>query len=225
METVLTPKLTAVRKPRFELCAGHPALELVNSLDHRFRQEGPVERLADYTDLLRFAEQTRLLAPRQARRLAGSVRAEEAARALRSARELREALASACYAVVDGRRPADADLRTLERHFHGASRHRELRWEKATGGGGEPVRLKWHWGRYETCAELPVWMLSLAARELVISGSMDRVRPCAAQSCRWLFLDTSKSHARRWCDMKVCGNRMKARRFQARRRRDRARSP
>jgi predicted RNA-binding Zn ribbon-like protein len=31
-----------------------------------------------------------------------------------------------------------------------------------------------------------------------------------------LFLDTSRNHTRRWCDMKVCGNRMKARRFQAR---------
>jgi len=35
------------------------------------------------------------------------------------------------------------------------------------------------------------------------------------RECRWLFLDTSKNHTRRWCDMKVCGNRIKARRFKA----------
>jgi predicted RNA-binding Zn ribbon-like protein len=42
------------------------------------------------------------------------------------------------------------------------------------------------------------------------------VKDCGDPSCRWLFLDTSKNHTRRWCDMKTCGNRMKARRFQAR---------
>jgi predicted RNA-binding Zn ribbon-like protein len=42
------------------------------------------------------------------------------------------------------------------------------------------------------------------------------VRACGADTCRWLFLDTSRNHTRRWCDMKVCGNRMKARRFHER---------
>jgi predicted RNA-binding Zn ribbon-like protein len=28
-----------------------------------------------------------------------------------------------------------------------------------------------------------------------------------------MFVDTSKNHSRRWCDMKVCGNRVKARKF------------
>jgi predicted RNA-binding Zn ribbon-like protein len=46
---------------------------------------------------------------------------------------------------------------------------------------------------------------------------MARVRTCGVDTCRWLFLDTSKNHTRRWCNMKVCGNRVKARRFQARR--------
>jgi predicted RNA-binding Zn ribbon-like protein len=32
-----------------------------------------------------------------------------------------------------------------------------------------------------------------------------------------LFLDTTKNHTRRWCNMKICGNRAKARRFQERR--------
>ncbi len=206
------------KQPLFDLCGGHPALDFVNSLDHRFGPEGPVELLADYADLLRFAEQTRLVDARQARLLASSARPEAAAQALRSARQLREALASACYAVVDGRAPTGADIRTLQRHFHGASQHRELRWEKAGENRRRQTRLEWHWGRFSTHAELPVWILSLAARKLMTSGSMDRVRACAAETCRWLFLDTSKNHTRRWCEMKVCGNRMKARRFQARQR-------
>ena len=39
------------------------------------------------------------------------------------------------------------------------------------------------------------------------------VRQCASETCSWLFLDKTKNHRRRWCDMKSCGNRAKARRY------------
>src|SRR5260370_1112079 len=53
----------------FDLCAGHPALDFVNSLDNRFRQDGPVELLTSYGNLLRFMAETRLLSTQQARLL------------------------------------------------------------------------------------------------------------------------------------------------------------
>ncbi|MGE3889659.1 MAG: CGNR zinc finger domain-containing protein, partial [Vicinamibacterales bacterium] len=40
-------------------------------------------------------------------------------------------------------------------------------------------------------------------------------RACAAQDCRWWFVDETKNRSRRWCDMKICGNREKLRRFRA----------
>jgi predicted RNA-binding Zn ribbon-like protein len=208
---------TIEKRPSFELCGGHPALDFVNSLDKRFLEGGPVELLADYADLLRFAEQTRLLDTRQVRRLANSVNPGAAARTLRSARELREALAAAFYGSVDGHPPVAADIRTLERHFHSASGHRELRWEQAVENANGRPGMGWDWGRFETNAELPVWILSQTASQLMMSDAMDRIRACGVDTCRWLFLDTSKNHTRRWCNMRVCGNRMKARRFQARR--------
>ena len=199
---------TNEERPPYDLCGGHPALDFVNSLNNRFRDSGPIELLRDYADLLRFAEQARLLDPRQARRLAGTANPGAAARTLRSARELREALAAALYASVAGHAPLATDVRTLERYFHGASGHRELRWVQPG--------LEWDWGRFETSAELPLWILSQSASRLMMSDSTDQIRACGAETCRWLFLDTSKNHTRRWCNMKVCGNRMKARRFQAR---------
>jgi predicted RNA-binding Zn ribbon-like protein len=204
-------------QPLFELSGGHPALDFVNSLDDRFDEDGPVELLADYGDLLRFAEQTSLLDPRQVRQLGSSVSPDAAARALRGARELREAMAAAFYGGVDGHRPPPADIRTLERHFHAASAHQELRWKPPTENSSGRSEMGWDWGRFELHPELPVWIVSQTAAQLMMSDAMDRVRACGVQTCRWLFLDTSKNHTRRWCNMKVCGNRMKARRFQARR--------
>ena len=49
------------------------------------------------------------------------------------------------------------------------------------------------------------------------------VRICGADDCLWIFLDTSKNRTRRWCDMKQCGNRMKARRFYERQKDERRR--
>src|SRR5579871_4857990 len=86
----------------FQLCAGHAALDLVNSLDDRFAERAPAERLTDYGALLAFAAQAGLLDARRARRLARTAPAV-AERVLRAVRELREALAGALYAHVGGR--------------------------------------------------------------------------------------------------------------------------
>jgi predicted RNA-binding Zn ribbon-like protein len=50
------------------------------------------------------------------------------------------------------------------------------------------------------------------AADLLIGPDRARVRECGSDTCFWLFLDHSKNGTRRWCDMKVCGNRAKARR-------------
>ncbi|GAA5137866.1 CGNR zinc finger domain-containing protein [Pseudonocardia adelaidensis] len=57
----------------------------------------------------------------------------------------------------------------------------------------------------------------LSARVLLAWGHLQetmpgRLRPCANDECRLFLLDRSKPNSARWCSMKVCGNRLKARR-------------
>jgi len=57
----------------------------------------------------------------------------------------------------------------------------------------------------------------LAARALLAWGRVQermpgRLRPCANDECRLFLLDRSRPNTARWCSMKVCGNRLKARR-------------
>jgi predicted RNA-binding Zn ribbon-like protein len=191
----------------FKLFAGHPALELVNTLDLRF-SANPQDLLPTYADLLRFAAQLRLITAEQARKLGRTVRAQDAQHVLASTVELREALAVVLYDWIDGNKPTDGQVGILERHFHAAAQHRRL------GNGDE--RLVWSWAGYEQQAELPLWMLAQSASDLLVSEDAKQVKGCGDPTCRWLFLDLSKNHTRRWCDMKTCGNRMKARRHQAR---------
>jgi predicted RNA-binding Zn ribbon-like protein len=191
----------------FQLFAGHPALELVNTLDLRFSTE-TIELLAAYGDLLHFVAQLRLLTPEQARRLRRTVGEKDARRVLSSTIELREALASLLYGRIDGGKPQASQVETLEKHFHAAALHRRL----LTANG----QLVWTWSGVEQQAEIPLWKLAQVASDLLLSSDAERVKDCGDPTCRWLFLDTSKNHTRRWCDMKTCGNRMKARRHQAR---------
>jgi predicted RNA-binding Zn ribbon-like protein len=200
----------ATRNPAFELIAGHPALDLVNTLDWRFRQSEPEELLKSYADLLRFAEQSKMLTARQARQLHGATSDNAGMRVLSECRKLREAIAEILYAGLDGRTPSATSLMTVEHHFQAARGHRKLSWNES--------RLKWDWAEAETEAALPLWLLALSASRLLTSEEIRSVRACGSPECRWLFLDTSKNHTRRWCDMKICGNRMKARRFKAQRR-------
>ena len=43
-----------------------------------------------------------------------------------------------------------------------------------------------------------------------------RLRVCANLACRFVFVDRSRNAARRWCEMAVCGNRVKGSRFRHR---------
>jgi predicted RNA-binding Zn ribbon-like protein len=62
---------------------------------------------------------------------------------------------------------------------------------------------------------LPVRIvLAWAAVALRMPG---RLRPCANDECNLFLLDRSRSNTARWCSMTTCGNRLKARRHQARR--------
>jgi predicted RNA-binding Zn ribbon-like protein len=63
---------------------------------------------------------------------------------------------------------------------------------------------------------------AIAARVLAIveraqaDGTWDRMKACAADTCRWAFYDQSRNRSRQWCDMAVCGNRAKARSYRKR---------
>lgn len=191
---------------KFELVGGHPALDLVNTLDWRFRETGREELLRDYGDLVQFVEQSDLIDAAEARGLISSVPESKGERVLAAVRELREAAAEVFYAALDGNEPATSAIRRLQDRAKEAKQQQQMRWCGSN--------LVWELPQTATVA-LPLWLLSLRVEEFVTSDRMSLLRQCDSPECRWLFMDTSKNHTRRWCDMKICGNRMKARRFKA----------
>ena len=58
--------------------------------------------------------------------------------------------------------------------------------------------------------------LAAVCAESAVDGTWDRLKLCAAEDCRWAFVDTGRNRLGRWCSMRVCGNRMKSRAFRSR---------
>ena len=56
-----------------------------------------------------------------------------------------------------------------------------------------------------------LYPIAASAARLLLGEDKANIKECGG--CGWLFLDQSKNKRRRWCEMKTCGNRAKARRF------------
>jgi predicted RNA-binding Zn ribbon-like protein len=123
------------------------------------------------------------------------ITAEELARI----REFRDTLWGAAATVAHGGLPTEAQLAVLN-----------------AAAGEQPVP------RIDPTTRTREWVgpvtgtqvLGAAAADAIALLSSDltaRLRECAGDNCRLLFLDTSRPGSRRWCSMQRCGNRHKVR--------------
>lgn len=184
--------------------SGSLALEFVNTLDWRLR-EPPVEQLNAFDDLLRWARTTGILKPSEARsfRTWGETHPRAAARVLAEAIDVREAIAAVFQSVARGEEAPPGPLARLDAACHEAWAARALR---PAGAGAA-------WEFRGAGPNQPAMAAALDAAGILTSPERERVRQCGDAQCGWLFIDTSRNRSRRWCSMKGCGNRNKARRF------------
>ena len=188
---------------------GAVCLDFVNTLDDRFSAE-PKELLPHYVDLARFGEDTGILTDLQVDRLMtrSMQQPDTAKRALASAIQLREAISEIFYALVTKEPLPAASLVILNQHVQEAAQHLKL------APGRRHLEWKFESDSYDLFA--PLWPIARDTAELLASERVEYVRACASKTCEWLFLDESKNHRRRWCDMTKCGNRAKVKRFYTR---------
>jgi predicted RNA-binding Zn ribbon-like protein len=52
--------------------------------------------------------------------------------------------------------------------------------------------------------------------EAQLAQQWPRLKICASDECRWAFYDTSRNRGGTWCQMEVCGNRIKNRAYRRR---------
>ena len=195
---------------QFDFSGGALCLDFANTLGDRPRNTE--EHLHDWRDLVAWGEQAGVVSAPQAvaLRAAGARNARESAKALASAKAFREAVFRIFAGVAAGRQPSAADLDVLNTQLAAALPHARIRERDGT--------FTWDWEEGKPSLDRLLWPVARSAADVLVSPERVSLRECASQTCSWLFLDRSPTHRRRWCSMKTCGNRAKARAFYARQR-------
>lgn len=193
----------------FEFTGGRPCLDFVNTVDSRPTVRR-IDLLRTYDDLIAWSRQAGILSGAEAARLSREAvrRPAGAAKVRREMVDLREALYRIFSRTASGRFPLRADLATYNRAVTATLARSEIARSR-----GEFV---WRARDDRSALDPMAWTIVRSALDLLTSAEVRTLRECAANTCGWLFLDTSRNRTRRWCNMKVCGNRDKVRRFRAR---------
>jgi predicted RNA-binding Zn ribbon-like protein len=223
------------------MVGGHPAIDLINTVEPRLPVAGRHEHLDTPAALLTWARRAGLADESEAAEVtrAWSESPEAADSALASVIRIREALFTALvpglgsnYAQVGGQPgvpagiPAGEQLAGEQLGTEQALEYLSLRWSAATARSslrpGEGTR-----GARLAIGSAPALLIpdraAAIAVDLLCHTDLERLGICPPEhhGCGWLFLDRSRNGSRRWCTMEFCGSQAKARRLTQRRRADR----
>jgi predicted RNA-binding Zn ribbon-like protein len=194
-------------KTPFEYTGGNLCLDFANTVNYRTEVERRTELLTDYARLSRWGEESGAIGKRcadQLQQLAAEAPGN-AQSALRSAIQLRDAIYEIFSSVAQRRGIPSTALATLNKAVQRASEHAQIAHSNR--------HFAWEWILPERSLDSMTWPAAREAANLLTSDELVLIRQCASDDCAWLFLDRTKNHRRRWCDMKTCGNRNKARRY------------
>jgi predicted RNA-binding Zn ribbon-like protein len=204
--------LDAQSTPKFQFVGGDLSLDFCNTVGGK-RGGIAREKLHSLNDFIAWAEQAKLLKPEQAEALRRFMAREpvESAELLTRATELREAIFRIFFSAAKEKKPAREDMARLNAELS-ASLGR-LRIAAANDGDG----FAWQWADEKLEPEHLLGPIARSAAELLVQPDMvAKIHQCEGDNCGWLFVDCSKNHSRRWCDMRDCGNRAKVRRHRKR---------
>jgi predicted RNA-binding Zn ribbon-like protein len=202
---------TETHAGNLKLVGGWLCLDFVNTVDWRTSNH-PKEWLISYSDLVSWSRHTSILDDNEGRELLrkAELHPTDAAAVLGRAITLREALFRIFSSVVDHSSPNVSDIDILNGEL--AKALGRMRLVPAVDGGS------WVYVFEDVTFDLPLWFVVRSAADLLTSDKLNRIVRCSAEECGWLFLDLSRNRSRKWCDMRDCGNRAKAKRYYQRKR-------
>jgi len=174
---------------------GHLALDFCNTAGEHLA-ERPDELFPDWESFVRWAVQVGLIEPESYGELVDSPSAIE------EVWELREEIYHVGLTLALGDPVAEHDLGAIREEANAPK-------PMVVSEGG---RVHWLPDPQFASQQLRA-ILAGEALSLFCSRRSDRIGMCGGGLCGWLFLDESRGKRRRWCDMKDCGNREKARRY------------
>jgi predicted RNA-binding Zn ribbon-like protein len=185
--------------------AGDPALDFLNSLATPV--DVPVEWLNDGEGLLGWLRQAQLVSSVALREVRSQSSPAELDKVAEQARNLREWFRAFVH-KHRGRPLIADDFKKLERLNRLLERDECFsQIAPATDRPGKALELRMM--RKWRSPEALLFPVAAALARFVCSEDFSCVKACEGAACTLLFVDRTRSRARRWCSMAICGNRAK----------------
>jgi len=184
------------------LVAGHPALDLVNTVKYRGTND-PQDRLGGFGDLVDWAVTAGLISESE---VTGLTRAPNGESLLRKALNVRESLWCLFNRGVVTDKAYARALGAIEKAIAGLRPRPVI--DPRTGALHQHVEL-------HKPADLIARIVDSVA-DLLTHRETHLIKTCDGCDCDWLFVDRTKARRRRWCDTRTCGNIARARDFRQR---------
>jgi predicted RNA-binding Zn ribbon-like protein len=197
------------RAGSLELVGGELALDLTNTSSGR-GTPGHQEHLRDFDTVMQWVAHARILTPGDCAyiRTAAASRPKWARGFFERLLEIRELIWTIATALAE-QRPVAEKLRAALTAAHAES----LRFAEIKMREGVYI---WTWNPRRDMRAAVLGPITLSALTLFMEKDLSRTKRCAGLECGWLFVDATKNKRRRWCEMRVCGNRAKVRAARAR---------
>lgn len=195
------PDASGSKAGSLPLVAGVLALDFCNTSSGR-RTEGLIEHLLTPKHLVEWCRHAGILD--EAGEANIRMRCEDVGFGrdlLQRARKLRDAIYSLNATMASRGEPNQVDMDII------AATHADcLKAGRLTAKKGS---IGWTWQPEQAPKAALLGPIASSAMALLTQADRARLKQCDGHHCGWLFLDTTKSNNRRWCEMEVCGNRAK----------------
>jgi predicted RNA-binding Zn ribbon-like protein len=185
--------------------AGDPALDFLNSLATPVDVQ--VEWLDDGAGLISWLQQSQLVSAVVLKEVRSRFRPDELDKVAEQARNLREWFRGFVQ-KQQGHPLSRDDLKKLERLNRLLERDESFSQVAPApdrDGNTFQVRVVRKWRSPEGL----LFPIAEALAHFVCTKDFTDVRACEGTGCTLFFLDQTRSRARRWCSMAICGNRAK----------------
>ena len=191
--------------PTVKLLGGDLSLDFVNAYP---------DWEADYSQLLSWSQYAGLVSEQMARILAHIAEGhpQEAQATVERAQALRKAIPGIFWASANGQQVEPSNLLYLNEQLVLVEGKRRM---VQTVHG-----FQWGWDEQDERLDRMLWSIVHAAAELLQSPNLRWLKTCDGEYCDRLFLDLSRNHSRRWCEMQHCGMLVKSRRHYAKKRQE-----
>jgi predicted RNA-binding Zn ribbon-like protein len=189
---------------QFPSIAGHPALDLLNTVHWRLSPSKQTDDIASYADVVTWSEMAGFVFAGEggALRDLAAKKPGEATRAWEAFITLREVV----YAAIVTRSAGATEI-LLKAWRAGIDR--------ATLS---PATDCWEWVDRELSLTTPQDRVVRSLLDLMQSDQVKLLHQCEDDACGWVYLDTSPRRNRRWCIASDCGDRNRARDYYRRQR-------